>query len=314
MAHDFRDAVFDSVFQIMAKDSRTLILTNDMGAMGLTQIQESYPKQVLNVGISEQNMMSVAAGLALSGHVVFVYGIASHITTRCYEQLKLDVCALKIPVILLGMGPGLSYGVDGPTHHATYDYALLQTLPGMTIYIPADGIAVQAMVQQAYRNGTPAYIRIDKDSYQPVYSRNEHDFSLGVGTIQQGESLCVVTNGIMLSGVKEAAIELLQEGMTITIVDLYRLNPCNESLLWEACGGAQAIVTVEEHGRTGGIGSLVGRLLSERGRAIPFQGLSLGDEMVLGSASRLWAHSRYGLDKDHLKDTFRRMALLPAAV
>ena len=101
MAHDFRDAVFESVFQIVARDSRSIVLTNDMGAMGLSHIQESFPQQVINVGISEQNMMSVAAGLALSGKNVFVYGIASHITTRCYEQLKLDVCALQVPERLL---------------------------------------------------------------------------------------------------------------------------------------------------------------------------------------------------------------------
>ena len=136
MVHDFRDAAFESVFKIVAGDPSVMVLTNDMGAMGLSRIQESFPQQVLNVGISEQNMMSVAAGLALSGHRVFAYGIASHITSRCYEQLKLDVCALQIPVVLLGIGSGLSYGVDGPTHHSTHDCALLQTLHGMTIYIP----------------------------------------------------------------------------------------------------------------------------------------------------------------------------------
>ncbi len=246
--------------------------------------------------------------------MVFAYGIASHITSRCYEQLKLDVCALHVPVVLLGMGPGLSYGADGPTHHSTHDCALLQTLPGMTVYIPADGVAARGMVEQAYTEKTPAYIRIDKDPYKPVYNSNIHDFSLGISTIQRGESLCVVTNGIMLHRVREAATELLQEGIELTIVDLYRLNPCNEALLLEACHGAQAIVTVEEHGRTGGIGSLVGRLLSEQGIGIPFKGLSLGDEIMFGAASRSWAHTQYGLEKENLKNTFRQMAMLPMAV
>jgi transketolase len=313
MAHDFRDAVFDGVLQIVRRDSRAMVLTNDMGAMGLTQIQEHYPGQVLNVGISEQNMISAAAGLALSGHAVFVYGIASHITTRCYEQLKLDVCGLKVPVFLLGMGPGLSYGVDGPTHHATHDCALLQTLPGMTLYIPSDGIAIQCMVEQAYRKGTPAYIRIDKDPYEPVYHPGQHDFSLGLSTVRQGESLCVITNGNMLPRVRDAASDLAMEGLDLTIVDLYRLNPCNETLLWKVCRCASAVVTVEEHGRTGGIGSVVGRLLAERGLSIPFAGLSLDDEILLGSASRAWAYARYGLEKDSLKKTFRKMALSAAA-
>lgn len=314
MAHDFRDAVFERVFQIVGRDPRSIVLTNDMGAMGLSHIQESFPKQVINVGISEQNMMSVAAGLALSGKFVFVYGIASHITTRCYEQLKLDVCALNVPVVLLGMGPGLSYGADGPTHHSTHDCALLQTLHGMTIYIPADDVAARGVVEQAYMAGTPAYIRIDKDPYETVYTSKTHDFSLGLSTVQQGESLCVVTNGIMLHRVREAATELLQEGIELTIVDVYRLNPCNESLLVEVCHGAQAIVTVEEHGRTGGIGSLVGRLLSEEGIGIPFKGLSLGDEIMFGSASRSWAYAQYGLEKENLKKTFRQMATLPITV
>ncbi len=314
MAHDFRDAVFDGVLEVVARDPRVMVLTNDMGAMGLSQIQKSFPKQVLNVGISEQNMMSVAAGLALSGNMVFAYGIASHITSRCYEQLKLDVCALNVPVVLLGMGSGLSYGIDGPTHHSTHDCALLQTLHGMTIYIPADGVATKAVVEQAYTGRTPAYIRIDKDPYEPIYTSEIHDFSLGISTVQEGESLCVVTNGIMLHRVREVATELLREGIELTIIDLYRLNPCNESLLLDACQGAQAIVTVEEHGRSGGIGSLVGRLLSERGIGIPFKGLSLGDEIMLGAASRSWAHAQYGLEKENLKNTFRQMAMLPMAV
>lgn len=314
MVHDFRDAVFEGVLQVVAGDPRVMVLTNDMGAMGLSQIQESYPQQVLNVGISEQNMMSVAAGLALSGNMVFAYGIASHITSRCYEQLRLDVCALNVPVVLLGMGAGLSYGVDGPTHHSTHDCALLQTLHGLTIYIPADGVATRAVVEQAYMGRTPAYIRIDKDPYEPIYTSGNHDFGLGVSTIQHGESLCVVANGIMLHRVREVATELLQEGIELTIVDLYRLNPCNEAVLLEVCQRAQAIVTVEEHGRTGGIGSLVGRLLCEQGINIPFKGLSLGDEIMFGAASRSWAHVQYGLEKENLKNTFRQMAKLPIAV
>ena len=314
MVHDFRDAVFEGVLQVVARDPRVMVLTNDMGAMGLSQIQESYPQQVLNVGISEQNMMSVAAGLALSGNMVFAYGIASHITSRCYEQLKLDVCALNVPVVLLGMGSGLSYGVDGPTHHSTHDCALLQTLHGLTIYIPADGVATRAVVEQAYTARKPAYIRIDKDPYEPIYTSETHDFSLGISTVQQGEALCVVTNGIMLHRVREVATELLQEGIELTVVDLYRLNPCNESLLLEVCQRAQAIVTVEEHGRTGGIGSLVGRLLSEQRISIPFRGLSLGDEIMFGAASRSWAHTQCGLEKENLKNIFRQMILAPVPV
>ena len=314
MIHDFRDATFEGVLQVVARDPRVMVLTNDMGAMGLSQIQESYPQQVINVGISEQNMMSVAAGLALSGNMVFAYGIASHIIARCYEQLKLDVCALNVPVVLLGMGSGLSYGVDGPTHHSTHDCALLQTLHGMTIYIPADGVATKAAIEQAYVRRAPAYIRIDKDPYEPVYDSEAHDFSLGISTVQNGESLCVVTNGIMLSRVREVAAELLQEGVELTIVDLYRLNPCNESELLGVCQKAQAIVTVEEHGRTGGIGSLVGRLLSEQGIGIPFKRLCLGDEIIFGAASRSWAHPQCGLEKENLKNTFRQMARLRVAV
>ncbi len=314
MAHDFRDATFEGVSQVVAQDPRVMVLTNDMGAMGLSRIEEAYPERVINVGISEQNMMSVAAGLALSGKIVFVYGIASHITTRCYEQLKLDVCALNVPVILLGMGSGLSYGVDGPTHHSTHDCALLQTLCGMTIYIPADGVATRAIIEQAHRNQTPAYIRIDKDPYEPIYDAVVHDFDAGICTVQEGESLCVITNGIMLSRVSAIAQELFQEGIELNIVDFYRLNPFNKCRLLEVCQRAQAIVTVEEHGRTGGIGSLIGCLLSEEGIGVPFKRISLGDEFLFGAASRSWAHPQFGFQKENLKNTFRQMARLRMAV
>ena len=314
MGHDFRDAIFESVMEVVARDPRVMVLTNDMGAMGLSHIQQSYPRQVLNVGISEQNMMSVAAGLALSGNMVFAYGIASHITARCYEQLKLDVCALNVPVVLLGMGSGLSYGVDGPTHHSTHDCALLQTLPGMTLYVPADGMATRAVVERAYMEKTPAYIRIDKDPYEPIYTSATHDFGVGINTVQEGDSLCVVTNGIMLHRVREVASELLQEDIELTIVDLYRMNPCNETVLLDVCRKAHAIVTVEEHGRSGGIGSLVGRLLCEQGLTIPFKGLSLGDEIMFGAATRSWAHAQCGLEKEQLKNTFRQMAGVPLPV
>src|SRR6185295_8725360 len=129
IARDPRDAVFAEIGRLAATDPRVVVLTNDMGALGLDELRAARPKQVINVGIAEQNMVSVAAGLAQTGRTVFTYGILAHVTARCYEQLRLDVCATGLPVIGIGVGSGLSYGVDGPTHHGIYDVALLRALP-----------------------------------------------------------------------------------------------------------------------------------------------------------------------------------------
>src|ERR1700756_494994 len=141
----------------MRADPNIVVLSNAMGAMGLDAIRAEFPARAINVGIAEQNMMSLAGGLAATGKKVFCYGIIAHLM-RAWEQIKVDICMPNLPVTILGVGAGLSYGPDGPTHHGTEDVALMRVLANMTIYNPADWVCTEAVVKMAYEAGTPHYI------------------------------------------------------------------------------------------------------------------------------------------------------------
>jgi len=313
MLLDFRDAVFDAVHKTMSQDKDALILYNDMGAMGIDKIRANFPNRVINVGIAEQNMMSVAAGLALAGKCVFTYGIAAHITARCYEQIKLDICSMHLPVIILGIGSGLSYGVDGPTHQANEDIAIMRALPGMTIYNPADAITATAVVNLAYHSHGPAYIRMDKEQHEAIYNRDTQDFTEGLATVAFGGDVTIIATGILVHRAIAVSEELAKDGVSVRVVDLYRIKPCNTQLLRNVILGSKRIVTLEEHSSVGGIGSLIADLISESGVKVPFTKLSLSDETYLGSASRAWAHERCGLTVDGIVSVLKGMVCAETA-
>lgn len=212
MKRDFRDAAFSVVHELMRADPNVVVLTNDMGAMGLDEIRKEFPDHAINVGIAEQNMMSLAGGLAASGKRVFVYGIIAHLM-RAWEQIKVDICMPNLPVTILGVGAGLSYGPDGPTHHGTEDVALMRVLSNMTIYNPADWVCTEAVVRMAYKAGTPHYVRLDKEQLEALYAP-EHDFSRGY---------CIFGTPIIIAtGIETQRARRSHGG---SVLDVYRLKP-----------------------------------------------------------------------------------------
>ena len=312
MLLDFRDAVFGAVYEIVSQDRDVLVLYCDMGAMGLDKIRADFPNRAINVGIAEQNMMSVAAGLALAGKCVFTYGIAAHVTARCYEQIKLDICSMNLPVIILGIGSGLSYGVDGPTHQANEDIAIMRALPGMTINNPADAVTAAAAVRMAYRSRGPAYIRMDKKQHEAIYDPDTQDFAAGLTTVASGDQITIIATGILVHRAIAVSKQLAREGISARVVDMYRIKPCNDQLLRKVILESRMVVTLEEHSSVGGIGSLVADLIAESGIKVAFIKLSLSDEFYLGSASRAWAHRRCGLTVDDIANTLRSMVCTEA--
>jgi len=168
---DVRDALFDAITDLAKEDKGIILMTADMGAWGLTKFRQHLPEQFINVGIAEQNLVSVAAGLALAGKKPFIYSIAAFVTGRCYDQIKVDLCQMNLPVTIIGSGPGLLYGSEGPTHHTTSDVVIMSVLPNMTIYtVRTADEAVQA-VAIAYASKSPVYIRIAKDGLMKTYGQ-----------------------------------------------------------------------------------------------------------------------------------------------
>jgi len=298
---DPRDAVFDAIAQRAADDPRVFVLTNDMGALGLDALRAARPAQVINVGIAEQNMISVAAGLALGGNLVFTYGILSHVTARCYEQLRLDVCAHRLPVVGLGIGSGLSYGADGPTHHGIYDIGLLRALPGMAVYNPADGLTAGAVVHDAAASGGPAFIRMDKEAPEPHAALSAADLGAGARVLTTGRDALVIATGCSVGRAVTAAERAREAGVEATVVDCFRLKPVPETLLRTLLRSVPLVVTVEEHASVGGLGSLVAELIADEGVNPTLRRLSLNDDVYLGATGRAGAEQAAGIDVDGIQ-------------
>jgi transketolase len=297
MQADFRDAVFLSVRTLMEQDERIFVLCNDMGAMELDRIRSDYPQRVINVGICEQNMASVAAGLALTHRRVFVYGIIAHVFSRGFEQIRNDICLPNLPVVILGVGSGLSYGGDGPTHHGVEDIAVMRTLPHMAIYNPADCASAGALTREAAERHGPGYVRLDKEQLPQIYS-TETSFSAGFEVLHEGQDVALVATGVIVHRALRVARSLAAEGIGVRVVDVYRLKPINPVGLTEVLSDADSVVTLEENSSVGGLGQIVGDLLARDAHHPRFTSLNLGDQALMSAATRSWAEQRFGLNDE----------------
>lgn len=297
---DMRDAFFDELYDIATNDSQLVFLTADMGAFSLAKFKKDLPKQYINVGVAEQNMVSVAAGLALGGKTVFVYTIVPFVTMRCYEQIKVDLCCMNLPVTIIGVGAGFTYGSDGPTHHATQDIAVMRTLPEITILNPSDSVMTRVFAEIAYKNTGPVYIRIEKGKLPLIYDDISIDFSDGITKTRKGSDLSIISTGIMTHKAHEVAEILSRYSISAGVIDLYRIKPLNTKLLLKYITDSKSIVTLEENSVIGGIGSAVAEALSDNACNKPLKRLATPDIHCFELGERELLHACYGLDTDSI--------------
>lgn len=286
---DTRDATFCELYKIAIADPNVIVLSADTGAMMFKEFAKNIPDQFYNVGIAEQNAISVAAGLALAGKHVFVFGISNFVTLRCFEQIKVDLCCMQLPVTILGMGTGYSYSSDGPTHHMIEDMSIMRSLPGMTIWCPSDCTMTAELVHLAYHTDTPSYIRTDKGPLTHIYDNVEHNFEDGFAVLKEGKDLTIVATGIMTSRALSIVDELEKQQIDAGLVDLYRIKPVNTVKLIEILKSSTRIVTLEENTVIGGIGSIVREILADNEIFIPVKVFGIPDKytMEVGSRDRL---------------------------
>lgn len=288
---DMRDALFDELYRMGTIDPNVIVLTDDMDAFSLRKFRQDMPSQFVNVGVAEQNMINVAAGLAMCGKNVFAYGICSYVTMRCYEQIKVNLCSMNLPVTIIGVGQGFSFDFDGPTHHGISDVALMRILPDMTIYNLSDTSLACASVKLAYQSNNPVYIRLDKGVF-PLMSGPDEDFSEGYRVIKPLGDLNIVSTGYMTSQVLNAAQILESQGIKIGVVDLFRVHPISESFLHEVIETSQHLITVEENAISGGIGTLLSELITRNGCSVQLKSLAIEDKQYLLYGQRDWFHTQ----------------------
>jgi len=291
-----RDAFIDRLFERAKADRSIIFVSNDFGAPSLDRFREELPDQYINAGIAEQNIISIAAGLAMAGKKVFVYSIASFITLRCFEQIKLDICCHRLPVTVIGVGACYSYPEDGPTHHATEDIAIMRTLAGMELYSPADSGTAQQLVDVVLEQRAPSYIRLDKFLSPPLGRGQDGIREFGIG-----RDFALLATGVMVHRALEVSRRLEEKGYEVTVLDLYRLKPLSSERLLELLPEFGRLVSLEEHTANGGLGSLLAEFIVDHGLSLPLRRFAVDDAYLYGYGSRERLHSLAGLDCDAIE-------------
>ncbi len=298
MYSDPRDATFEELYKIACNDSDVMMLTADTGARKFKDFQANIPDQFLNVGIAEQNIMSVAAGLSAVGKKVFVFGIATFVTTRCYEHIKIDICTMKRAVTIIGMSTGYGYASDGPTHHVIEDVAIMRALPNMTIWSPSDCTSVADAINKSYASGAPNYMRFDKEIRTPIYDDGAE--FCGVQKVRSGSDLAIVTTSIMTSRGLAIAEELHKKGISASIIDVTCLKPLQSETLAAYLSESSKVVVLEEHTVFGGLGSIVCQCMVEYGVFKPTKQFGIPDKFHSEVGSRQYICSLDGIDNESI--------------
>ncbi len=293
---DMRDRFINTVYQRALKDKQVVFLSCEYGAPSLDRFRADLPDQFINAGISEQNAISVAAGLAKEGCRVVVYSIASFITLRCLEQVKLDLCVMGLPVTIAAVGPGWAYGVDGPTHHGTEDLALMRAMAGMTIYSPSDDGLVQLAAEKALAGRGPVYCRLDRGDLPTLRKLSAFEKQNGFRVFGGLTGVCLVTTGLLVHQGLQAAVRLASRGIDLAVIDLFRLKPLAVRALAEVLSRYDCIFTLEEHSLNGGLGSAVAEVVVDSGLKTMLRRMGIGDDNLYAYGRRDRLQAKAGID------------------
>jgi transketolase len=310
-----RDVVVDAVYEAARRDRDVFFLAADLGAAALDRFRAELPGQFLHTGISEQHMIDLAAGLALSGKKVFCYAMASFITARCYEQVKCALAAMRLPVTLIAVGVGCGYDDAGPTHYTLEDIACLRALAGVEILSPADAEATARVARCAVERPAFRVLRLERPALAPVYEgRFAAAFATGLAEVAPGEDVCLVASGYMLHRALAARELLEREGITPGVVDLFRVKPLDGPALARVLGRYRAVVTVEEQFLPGGFGAAVLEACADEGLLLPVRRMGLPERYPFENGGREHLLAQAGLGVDDVAAAVRVMAARRVAV
>jgi transketolase len=300
---DCRIAFADELIKLARADKRIVAVCNDsVGSSNLGAFQKEFPDRLVNVGIAEQNMVGVGAGLANAGMVPFVCAAGPFLTGRATEQIKADCAYSQYPVVLCGMSPGMAYGELGPTHHSVEDFAWMRAIAELTVMAPADPAETRQAVQWAAGAGKPVYMRVARFKI-PAVTGAGHRFEPGkISTLREGRDVCIAAVGTMVSRALEAADLLAQEGIAARVLNVSTLKPLDEDTILKAARETGRIVTAEEAVCSGGLGGAVAELVAQR-HPVPMRILGVSGFAPTGDTQFLLDH--FGLNAAGLAQAAR---------
>lgn len=295
-----RNAFADEMTQLARQDSRVVLLSGDIGNKLFDKFKAVDERRFYNCGVAEANMMGVAAGMALSGLRPVVYTITPFTTTRCFEQIRVDACYHKAPVVIVGTGSGLSYAELGPTHHSLEDMAILRTLPGMRVMAPCDTAELRLALQAAMREDGPVYIRIGKKG-EPAIHAQAPDLKIGKAiVVREGTDVALLSAGTIMPEVLKAADLLKAHGISVEVVSFHTIKPLDAAYLAAASKRVKLVATIEEHGLIGGLGSAVAEWRAAANAATPLICFGTPDEFMHEVGSQEYARAKFGLTPDNI--------------
>ncbi|MBS5284818.1 MAG: transketolase family protein [Clostridiales bacterium] len=286
-----KQIICEVLMEAAETDKNIVALCSDSrGSASFTPFADTYPEQFVETGIAEQNLVSISAGLAKCGKKAYAVSPACFLSTRSYEQCKVDVAYSNTNVKLIGISGGVSYGALGMSHHSAQDIAAMSAIPNMRVYLPSDHLQTRELMKALLKDEKPAYIRVGRNAVEPVYEEGKVPFEMDRASVvregrAEGNDAAIIACGEMVKPAKDAAELLEKEGISVSVLDMYCVKPLDEAAVIRAAEYAKAVITVEEHAPFGGLGSMVAQVV---GAHCPrrIRNLSLPDSPVITGTSK----------------------------
>jgi transketolase len=307
-----RNAFAQQLTVLAEADDRIVLLSGDIGNRLFDDFKARCPGRFYNCGVAEANLIGMAAGLALSGLRPVCYTITPFLTYRCLEQIRIDICYHRLPVVIVGTGAGLSYASLGATHHSCEDMGMLRLLPGLVVLAPADEHEVRVLLKGALRSPDPVYVRIGKKGEPKVHAR-EPELSIGRALrLREGRQAAILSAGTLLPVALAAADRLDQRGLSIAVFSFPTLKPLDEETLLQVGQSLPLVVTLEEHSVLGGLGGAVAEWLMDHPNArARLLRLGTRDEFLHLTCDQAEARAHYGLTPDAVAERIQEAMPAP---
>ena len=295
-----RQVICDTLMELAKDDKDIYVLTSDSrGSASMTNFANEYPKQFVEVGIAEQNLVGIAGGLATTGKKCFAASPACFLTMRSIEQVKVDVAYSNTNVKLIGISGGVSYGALGMSHHSLQDIAVMRAIPNMDIFLPADRFETEKLVRELVKYDKPAYIRIGRNPVDDVYESTDFDFQIcKANVMREGKDITIIATGETVKPAIEASDELKELGIKCRVLNMHTIKPLDKEAIIKAAKETGHIITVEEHSIYGGLGAAVSEVVVQNA-PVPMKIVGIKDEAAItGTSKEIFNY--YGLSKENL--------------
>ena len=295
-----RNAYLKTLYKLAKEDKNVLSLISDNGLIVYDDFKNDFPEQLLNFGMSENNMVMAGCGLASCGKIPFIYTISAFLAFRSFEFIRVDACVNNLNVKIVGIGSGVSYGYLGPTHHSTEDIGVLRVLPNLTIFSPSTPLMAQKVTEQAYKIKGPVYIRLGTNNEKEFYSENYNDNIKKLNNIIDGKDFYIISTGSIAYDAFKACQKLNENGYNIGFIDANCLKPFDSEALINLSKNCKNFIIIEEHNIISGLSSIVSDVIAENGLNCKVYKIGLNDVFAKGYGNHNQVKKQNGLDYDNI--------------